>query len=107
MVVYSTYLDKENKTICIVRAYMRNNEAMMSVTLTIPTRIVKKHAEKFFPGNGISITNFNILSKTIYDCGDCDRIILLNETSIVEKILDLFRISFRTRHNNQPTCTEQ
>ena len=38
-------------------------------------------------GNGISITNFNIFPKTVYDRGDCDQIISLNETSIVEKIL--------------------
>jgi len=41
-------------------------------------------------GNGISITNFNILPKTVYDRGDCDQIISLNEASIVEKILVVF-----------------
>jgi hypothetical protein len=86
MVVYSTYLDKENKSRCIMHADMTDNEAMMTVTLTIPTQLVQKHAEKIFPGNGISITNFNILPKTVYDRGDCDRIILLNETSVVEKV---------------------
>jgi hypothetical protein len=86
MVVYSTYLDKENKSRCIMRADMTDNEAMMTVTLTIPTQLVQKHAEKILPGNGISITNFNILPKTVYDRGDCDRIILLNETSVVEKV---------------------
>ena len=35
-----------------------------TVTLTIPTQLVQKHAENIFPGNGISITNFNILEKT-------------------------------------------
>ena len=67
-------------------ADMINKEALMIVTLTIPTQLVHKHAEKVFPVNGISITNFNILPKTIYDRGDCDRIISPNETSIVEKI---------------------
>jgi hypothetical protein len=86
MVVYSTYLDKENKTRSIMRAEMTDKEALMTVTLTIPTQLVHKHAEKILPGNGISITNFNIFPKTVYDRGDCDRIISLNETSIVEKI---------------------
>jgi hypothetical protein len=86
MVVYSTYLDKEKKIRCVMHADMTDNEAMMTVTLTIPTQLVQKHAEKILPGNGISITNFNILQKTVYDHGDCDRIILLNETSIVEKV---------------------
>jgi hypothetical protein len=87
MVVYrSTYLDKANKTRCIVCADMTNNEAMMTVTLTIPTQLVQKHAKKILPGNGISITNFNILPKTVYDRGDCNHIISLNEISIVENI---------------------
>jgi hypothetical protein len=87
MVMYSTYLDKENKTRCIVCVDMKNKESMMKITLAIPTQLVQKHAEKILLGNGISITNFNILSKIVYDHGDCDRIISLNETSIVEKIL--------------------
>jgi hypothetical protein len=85
MVVYSTYLDKENKTRSIMHADMTDKEAMMTVTLTIPTQLVQKHAEKILSGNGISITNFNIFPKIVYDCGDCDQIISLNETSIVEK----------------------
>jgi hypothetical protein len=58
----------------------------MTVTLTIPTQLVQKHAKKIFLGNGISITNLNIFPKTVYDHGDCDQIISLNETSILEKI---------------------
>jgi len=64
---------------------MTDKEALMTVTLTIPTQLVQKHAKKILPGNGIFITNFNILPKTVYDRGDCDRIILLKKTSIVEK----------------------
>ena len=90
MVMYNTYLDKENKSRCIMRAYMKNNESMMTVTLTIPTQLVQKHAKKILSGNGISIKNFNILPKTVYDCGDCDRIISLNETNIVEKVPMVF-----------------
>jgi hypothetical protein len=69
-----------------MHADMTENEALMTVTLTIPTQLVQKHAEKIFLGNGISITNFNIFSKTVYDRGYCDRIISLNETIIMEKI---------------------
>jgi hypothetical protein len=87
MVVYSTYLDKANKSRSIMHVDMTDKDAMMIVTLTIPPQLVHKHAEKILPRNGISITNFNILAKTVYDRGDCDRIISLNETSIVEKIL--------------------
>jgi hypothetical protein len=86
MVVYTTYLDKENKSRSIMRADMTDKDAMMTVTLTVPPQLVQKHAEKILPRNGISITNFNVLPKTVYDRGDCDRIIFLNETSIVEKI---------------------
>jgi hypothetical protein len=72
MVIYNTYLDKENKTRSIMHADMTDKEAMMTVTLTIPPQLVQKHVEKILPGNGISITNFNIFSKTVYDRGDCD-----------------------------------
>jgi hypothetical protein len=68
-----------------VHAEMKDNEAMMIVTLTIPTQLIQKHAKNVLSGNGISITNFNILPKIVYDCGVCDRIISLNETSVVEK----------------------
>jgi hypothetical protein len=89
-----------------MRADMTDNEAMMTITLTIPTQLVQKHAKNIFPGNGISIKNINIFPKTIYDRGDCDHIISLNETSIVEKNSRyLFRISFRPGHNYHPTCT--
>jgi hypothetical protein len=87
MVVYRTYLDKENKTRSIMHADMTNKEAMMTMTLSIPTELVQKHAKKIVSGNGISIKNFNILPKIVYDRGDCDWIISLNETSIMEKIL--------------------
>ena len=87
MIIYSTYLDKANKTRSIMHADMTDKEAMMTVTLTIPTQLVQKHKKKILPGNGISITNFNISPKIVYDRGDCDQIISLNETSIVEKII--------------------
>jgi hypothetical protein len=64
---------------------MTDKDAMMTVTLTIPPQLVQKHEEKILPRNGISITKFNIFPKTVYDRDDCDRIISLNETSIVEK----------------------
>jgi hypothetical protein len=87
MVVYRTYLDKVNKSRSIMHADMIDKEAMMKVTLTVPPQLVQKHAEKILPRNGISITNVNIFPKTVYDCGDCDRIISLNKTNLVEKIL--------------------
>jgi hypothetical protein len=89
MVIYSTYLDKENKSRSIMRVDLIDKEAMMTVTLTIPPQLVQKHAEKILSGNGISITSFNIFPKTVYDRGDCDRIIPLDETSIVEKNSDV------------------
>jgi hypothetical protein len=85
MVVYSTYLDKENKSRSIICADMTDKDTMMKVTLTVPPQLVQKHEEKILPRNGISNTKFNILPKTIYDRGDCDQIISLNETNIVEK----------------------
>jgi hypothetical protein len=59
---------------------MTDNESMMKFTLTIPTPIFHKHAEKIFLGNGISIKNFNILPKIVYKHGDCDHILEKNPT---------------------------
>ena len=70
-----------------MHADMTDKDVMMTVTLTIPSQLVQKHVEKILPRNGISITNFNVLPKIVYDRGDCDRIIFLKKTSIVEKIL--------------------
>ena len=44
MVVYNTYLDKENKSKSIMRVDMIDKEAMMTVTLTVPPQLVQKHA---------------------------------------------------------------
>ena len=68
-----------------MHADMAYKDAMMTVTLIVPPQLVQKHVEKILLSNGISITNFNILPKIVYDRGDYDRIISLNETSIVEK----------------------
>jgi hypothetical protein len=75
MVVYTTYLDKANKSRCIVHVDMTDKDAMMIVTLIVPPQLVQKHAENILSRNGISITNFNVFPKTVYDRGDCDQII--------------------------------
>jgi hypothetical protein len=82
MVVYNTYLDKVNKSRKILRADMTDENGMMTVTLTIPAHLIQRHDEKILPGSGISITIFKILPKTNYDCGDCDRVISLDESSL-------------------------
>jgi hypothetical protein len=80
---------------------MKDNEAMRIIALTIPTQLVLKNAKNIFPGNGISITNFNILPKIVYDHGDCDQIISPNETSLW-KNFPLFVqniVSYRTQQS--------
>jgi hypothetical protein len=86
MVVYNTYLDKVNKSRKILRADMTDENGMMTVTLTVPAHLIQRHEEKILPGSGISITNFKILPKTNYDRGDCDRVISLDESSLVETL---------------------
>jgi hypothetical protein len=86
MVVYSTYLDKVNKTRKILRADMTDEHGMLTVTLTIPAHLIQRHQHKILPGSGISIAHFKVLPKTNYDRGDCDQIISLDESSLVEKL---------------------
>jgi hypothetical protein len=84
MVVYNTYLDKVNKSRKILRADMTDENGMMTVTLTVHAHLIQRHEEKILPGSGISIASFKILPKTNYDRGDCDRVISLDESSLVD-----------------------
>jgi hypothetical protein len=86
MVVYNTYLDKVNKSRKILRADMTDENGMLTVTLTVPAHLIQRHEHKILPGSGISITHFKILPKTNYDRGDCDQIISLDESSLVETL---------------------
>jgi len=40
MVVYSTYLDKENKIRSIMCADMKDKDAMMTMTLIVPPQLI-------------------------------------------------------------------
>lgn len=86
MVVYSAFLDKANKSRQVLRADLTDAQGMMTITLSVPAHLVERHEQKILQGNSISITNFRILPKTVYDRGDCDKIILLNESSIIETV---------------------
>jgi hypothetical protein len=56
------------------------------IILIVPAHFIQRHEQNILPDNGISITNFIILPKTNYDRGDCDHIILLDESSLVETL---------------------
>jgi hypothetical protein len=86
MVVYNTYLDKENRSHKILHADMTDENGMMTVTLIFPAHLIERHEKNILPGSGISITNFKILPKSNYDRGDCDHIISLDESSVVETL---------------------
>jgi hypothetical protein len=48
MVTYNTYLDKENRTRCILRDDITEKKGLMTITLTILAHLVQKHEEKIF-----------------------------------------------------------
>ena len=58
----------------------------MTITLSIPTHLIEQHEQKIIQGKSISITNFRILPKTVYDRGDCDKIISLNKSSVIDTV---------------------
>ena len=58
----------------------------MTVTLTIQNMLIQEHQEKLLLGKSVSISNFQVLLKTNYDCGDCDCILLLKQSSKIETI---------------------
>ena len=50
---------------------------MMTITLTIPDELIQEHQENLLLGKSVSVSNFQVLLKTNYDHGDCDRILLV------------------------------
>jgi hypothetical protein len=78
-VIYSTYLDKANRSRKILCVDMKNENGIMTVTLTISSHIIEIHEKKIVPDAGISFTNFKILPKSGYECGYCDPVISLLE----------------------------
>jgi len=86
MIVYTAILDKANKSRQILRADLTDAQGMMNITLTITAHLVERQEQKILQGNNISITNFRILPKTVYDRSDCDKIYSLNESSIIETV---------------------
>ncbi|MCY6524748.1 hypothetical protein, partial [Actinobacillus pleuropneumoniae] len=67
MVVYSAFLDKANKSRQVLRADLTDAQGMMTITLSVPAHLVERHEHKILQGNSISITNFRILPKSVYD----------------------------------------
>ncbi|XP_057822077.1 uncharacterized protein LOC131034564 [Cryptomeria japonica] len=84
LVVYKATLDKVNKTREVLRADLTDLKAEMTITLNVPSNLVQQYENKIIPGSGISITGFQIAAKTDYDRGDCDCILILKESSMVE-----------------------
>ena len=58
----------------------------MIFTLIVPIPLFHHHEPNILPGNAISITNFKTFPKANYDCGDCDHVISIHESTIVETI---------------------
>jgi hypothetical protein len=65
---------------------MTYENGMMIVTLTILVHLIQRHEKNILLSVEISIISFKILPKTSYECGDCDLIILLYESCVVETI---------------------
>jgi hypothetical protein len=86
MIVYNTYLDRENRSHRILCADMTDEYGMMIVTLIFLEHLIKTHGQKILHRSGISITNFKIILKSNYDRGDCDYIISLDESSLIETL---------------------
>ena len=82
MVVYSTFLDKENKSHQILCYVLIDDKGWMNITFSIPIHLIEWHEQKIIQGRSISITNFIILPKTIYDRGNNDKIFFsMNQAS--------------------------
>lgn len=86
MVVDNTFLDKAQKTCQIMRTDLTDQQGLIIVTLVVPNDLIEKHNQTILLGKLITVTNFQILPKTNYDRGNCDDILLLDNTRTVENI---------------------
>ncbi|KAH9295182.1 hypothetical protein KI387_038770, partial [Taxus chinensis] len=83
LVVYKTIVQKDQGK-QLLRADLTDEKAELTVTLNVAHKFIPMHEDKVVAGKGIQITNFSIAPKTSYDRGDCNVILLLNESSTVE-----------------------
>ncbi|KAH9322788.1 hypothetical protein KI387_017427, partial [Taxus chinensis] len=83
LVVYKTTVQKDQGK-QLLREDLTDEKAELTVTLNVAHKFIPMHEDKVVAGKGIQITNFSIAPKTSYDRGDCDVILLLNESSTVE-----------------------
>ncbi|KAH9301952.1 hypothetical protein KI387_013535, partial [Taxus chinensis] len=74
----------QGNVLVLLRADLTDEKAELTVTLNVAHKFIPMHEDKVVAGKGIQITNFSIAPKTSYDRGDCDVILLLNESSTVE-----------------------
>ena len=58
----------------------------MRATLTILYELIQEHQDKLLPRKSVSISNFQVLSKINYDHSNCDRILLLKQSSKIENM---------------------
>lgn len=86
IVKYKAILDKTNKTREVLRADLTDTKGEMTITLNVTADLVAHYEDKIIPGSGLSISNFQIAPRTDYDRGDCDCILVLTKSSIVEII---------------------
>ena len=84
--MYKATLDKVNKTCEVLHADPTNQKAKMTITLAVNTHLGQQFEDKIVPGMGVFIEYFDIAPKSEYDKGDCDYILVLKDTSTVEKI---------------------
>lgn len=87
VVIYKTSMDKTNNTKDVLRVDLTDEKVEMTITINITSVIVKQHEAKIVPGTTICITDFQIAPKTNYDCGHCDCILILENTSMTKVIL--------------------
>lgn len=58
----------------------------MAITLFVSTSLIEQHESKLIVNVGVSIKDFEIISKHKYDSGDCHKTICLNNFSNIENI---------------------
>ena len=85
LVVYKVVLDRSIGTREVLHADLTDCKGEMTIIVTVGSNLVQKYKNKIVVGTAIAITDFDIAPKTEYDRGDSDCILILKDSTTIEK----------------------
>ena len=75
----------------LLHSYLVDTKGEITITLNVSHNPIARFEPMVLLGQGICIKNFKIAQKTVYDHGDCDCILVLHDTTILETIPSVYK----------------